>query len=142
MILRKLVGRTGRFAALTMVLFTLAVSAYADEQRGGEPCQPDGASGAENADVGVAAYYARRYEGRRTTSGARYRHNKMTAAHPTLPLGSHVRVTNLANGRSVEVKVTDRCRRRSFPFIDLSRGAAAKLGFLGKGSAKVRIVPL
>jgi rare lipoprotein A len=66
----------------------------------------------------------------------------MTAAHATLPLGSRVRVVNLSNGREVDVTVTDRCRRRSFPFIDLSRSAAAKLGFLGRGTAKVRIISL
>jgi rare lipoprotein A len=96
----------------------------------------------EEGVIGQAVYYSKRYEGRRTTSGSIYRHERMTAAHATLPLGSRVRVVNLANGRDLVVKVTDRCRPRSFPFIDLSRGAAKKLGFLGKGAARVRIIPL
>lgn len=91
---------------------------------------------------GIASYYAKRYNGRKTRSGARYNPEKMTAAHPELPMGTRVRVVNLANDREVIVTVNDRCRGRKFPFIDLSRGAARKLGFLGKGTARVRIVPL
>ncbi|MDQ5985607.1 MAG: Endolytic peptidoglycan transglycosylase RlpA [Syntrophus sp. SKADARSKE-3] len=88
---------------------------------------------------GLAVYYGKRYQGRRTHSGAVYRHKKPTAAHPTLPMGSKVKVVNLANNRSVVVTVNDRCRKRSVEFIDLSRSAAQKLGFLGKGYAKVQM---
>lgn len=91
---------------------------------------------------GVASYYAKRYNGRKTNSGARYDPKKMTAAHPTLPLGTQVRVVNLANNQEVIVTVNDRCRHRKHPFIDLSRAAAHKLGFLGQGIARVRIIPL
>lgn len=91
---------------------------------------------------GIAAYYAKRYNGRKTRSGTRYNPEKMTAAHADLPLGTRVKVVNLANDREVVVTVNDRCRKRSFPFIDLSRAAARKLGFLGKGTARVRITPL
>lgn len=91
---------------------------------------------------GIASYYARRYDGRRTTSGARYNPEKMTAAHQDLPFGTKVKVINLANDKEVVVMVNDRCRKKKKPFIDLSRAAARKLGFLGKGIAKVKIVPL
>lgn len=91
---------------------------------------------------GVAAYYAKRYNGRRTSTGVRYNPEKMTAAHAALPFGTRVKVVNLANDREVVVTVNDRCRDRSFPFIDLSRAAARKLGYLGKGTARVRIIPL
>ena len=91
---------------------------------------------------GVASYYAKRYNGRKTCSGARYNPEKLTAAHPELPFGTKVKVVNLANDRKVTVTINDRCRERSFPFIDLSRAAARELGFLGKGTAKVRIIPL
>jgi len=91
---------------------------------------------------GVASYYAKRYDGRQTCSGARYNPEKLTAAHPDLPFGTRVKVINLANDREVIVTINDRCRDRSFPFIDLSRAAAKKLGFLGKGTARVRIMPL
>jgi len=91
---------------------------------------------------GIATYYANHYNGKKTRSGARYNPEKMTAAHATLPLGTKVRVVNLANDREVVVTINDRCRCREHPFIDLSRAAAAKLGFLGKGTARVKIIPL
>ena len=96
----------------------------------------------EKGSEGVATYYAKRYNGRKTNSGARYNPEKLTAAHSDLPFGTRVKVKNLANDREVTVTINDRCRKRSFPFIDLSRAAAKKLGFLGKGTAKVRIMPL
>lgn len=89
--------------------------------------------------TGIASYYATRYNGRRTTSGQRYNPQKMTGAHPSLPLGTKVRVVNLTNDREVVVTINDRCRKRKHPFIDLSRKAAERLGFLGKGIAKVTI---
>jgi rare lipoprotein A len=92
--------------------------------------------------VGRAYYYAKRYKGRRTSSGATYKTHKLTAAHPTLPFGTRVKVENITNKRSVVVTVNDRCRKRSFEFIDLSHAAARELGFLGKGTARVRITTL
>ena len=86
---------------------------------------------------GIAAYYAKKFDGRKTRSGETYDPEKMTAAHPDFPFGTTVRVVNLANGREVTVIVNDRCRRKNVPFIDLSRAAARELGFLGKGTAKV-----
>lgn len=92
--------------------------------------------------VGIASYYAKRYNGRKTNSGARYDPEKLTAASADLPLGTRVKVVNLANGQEVVVTVNDRCRKKKIPFIDLSRAAARTLGFLGKGIARVRISPL
>ena len=92
--------------------------------------------------VGIASYYAKKFHGRRTTSGERYHPEKMTAAHHSLPLGTRVRVRNLANDKEVTVVVNDRCRKKSIPFIDLSRAAAKKLGFFGAGIANVAITPL
>ncbi|AJE04576.1 septal ring lytic transglycosylase RlpA family protein [Geobacter pickeringii] len=96
----------------------------------------------EEGVVGTASYYAKRYNGRRMTSGKRYDPKKLTAAHPTLPLGTKVKVVNVANNREVTVTITDRCRKRVSHFIDLSREAARKLGFLGRGKTEVRIIPL
>lgn len=87
----------------------------------------------------MACYYAKRFQGKRTASGQRYHPNKMTAAHPTLPLGTQVMVTNPVNNRSVTVTVNDRCRRRSRPFIDLSWEAARQLGILHKGQVSVKM---
>jgi len=95
----------------------------------------------EPAD-GFASYYAKRFEGRRTTSGQRYHPDKMTAAHESLPLGTVVRVVNPATKQEVHVTITDRCARKAFHFIDLSRAAAKKIGLWGKGRIKVVIIPL
>lgn len=91
---------------------------------------------------GKAYYYAKRYNKKRTSSGARYNPRKLTAAHPTIPLGTRVKVVNLANERSVVVTVNDRCRKQSVEVIDLSQAAARQLGFLGKGMARVQIIPM
>ncbi|MEI7639169.1 MAG: septal ring lytic transglycosylase RlpA family protein [Syntrophus sp. (in: bacteria)] len=91
---------------------------------------------------GKAYYYAKRYNKRKTSSGAIYNPRKLTAAHPTIPLGTRVKVVNLANDRSVVVTVNDRCRKHSFEFIDLSQAAARQLGFFGKGMARVRIITI
>ncbi|TSK06780.1 MAG: septal ring lytic transglycosylase RlpA family protein [Geobacter sp.] len=92
--------------------------------------------------IGIATYYAKKFHGRETTSGERYHPEKLTAAHQSLPLGTKVLVRNLANDKEVTVVINDRCRKKSFPFIDLSRAAARKLGFFGEGKAKVAIIPL
>ncbi|HPB70332.1 MAG: septal ring lytic transglycosylase RlpA family protein [Syntrophales bacterium] len=96
----------------------------------------------EEGSVCRAFYYAKRFNGRRTSSGAIYRPERRTAAHPSLPLGTRVRVVNIANDRSVVVTVNDRCRKRSFDVIDLSRAAARELRFLRGGTAWVRVIPL
>jgi rare lipoprotein A len=91
---------------------------------------------------GFASYYAKRFEGRRTTSGHRYRPEKMTAAHQSLPLGTVVRVVNPATSQEVHVTINDRCAKKAYHFIDLSRAAAKKIGLWGKGKIKVVIIPL
>lgn len=91
--------------------------------------------------VGIASWYGgKRWQGRRTSSGARYDENLLTAAHATLPLGSRVRVVVPATGRSVVVTINDRPGTRT-RIIDLSRAAAAKLGILRRGIATVALLP-
>ena len=88
---------------------------------------------------GVASWYGTRYHGKPTSSGETYDMYAMSAAHPTLPIPSYARVTNLANGRSVVVRVNDRGPFRSGRVIDLSYAAAYKLGYTGAGSAEVEV---
>jgi len=88
---------------------------------------------------GVATWYGRRYHGQRTSNGEVYDMYAMTAAHPTLPIPSYVRVTHLGNGRSVVVRVNDRGPFLSDRLIDLSYTAAAKLGYVNAGSAEVEV---
>jgi rare lipoprotein A len=92
--------------------------------------------------VGKATYYANRYNGRRTSSGEVFNQRKMTAAHSTLPNGTLVKVENLANKRTVVVKINDRVRHGNSEIIDLSRAAARKLGILRQGVAMVQITPV
>jgi rare lipoprotein A (peptidoglycan hydrolase) len=90
--------------------------------------------------VGTASWYGPGFQGRRTASGERFNTNDLTAAHPTLPLGTQVVVTNLETGKSVRVRVNDRGPYVRGRKIDLSRAAARKIGMTRKGMAKVRIV--
>ena len=88
---------------------------------------------------GVASWYGRRYHGQRTSIGEVYDMYAMSAAHPTLPLPSYARVTNLSNWRSVVVRVNDRGPFLNNRLIDLSYAAAYRLGFIGRGSAMVEV---
>jgi rare lipoprotein A len=89
--------------------------------------------------VGTASWYGEYFVGKPTASGEDYDMYDMTAAHPTLPLGSYVRVTNLHNGRAVVVKVNDRGPVVPGRIIDLSYGAARALQFEERGLQKVRL---
>lgn len=88
---------------------------------------------------GVASWYGRRYHGKQTSSGEIYDMYAMSAAHTILPIPSYVRVTNIANGRSVVVRVNDRGPFIDSRLIDLSYTAAYKLGILGGGSGMVEV---
>ncbi|MEA3033367.1 MAG: rare lipoprotein [Sphingomonadales bacterium] len=88
---------------------------------------------------GQASYYGRELAGNRTSSGERFNPMALTAAHRTLPLGSLVRVTNLANGRSVIVRVNDRGPFVRTRLIDVSLGAAREIGMVAQGRAQVRL---
>lgn len=84
-------------------------------------------------------YYAKKFEGRRTSSGQRYRGEKFTAAHRTLPFGTIITVKNLRNGKIVKVKVNDRGPFSKKFSLDLSRAAAKAIGIYRLGYAKVEI---
>ena len=88
---------------------------------------------------GVASWYGKRYHGQKTSSGEVYDMYQMTAAHPTLPIPSYARVTNIKNGKSVVVRINDRGPFRSGRVIDLSYVAAYKLGYIQAGEATVEV---
>jgi rare lipoprotein A len=90
-------------------------------------------------EKGKASYYADKFEGRKTASGATFHQNGLTAAHRTLPFGTKVKVTNTANGRSVKVKITDRGPFAEGRVIDLSKKAAKKIGMISTGVASVEV---
>ena len=94
--------------------------------------------------TGEATYYANHFEGRRTASGIPFRQNQMVAAHRAYPFGTILRVTNLANDRSVNVRVVDRgpfgsSAKAQRTILDLSRRAAGELGYTDAGRARVRV---
>lgn len=94
---------------------------------------------AAQTQSGKASFYADKFEGRSTASGEKYKHNKLTGAHKTLPFGTKVKVTNIANNQSVEVVINDRGPYVDGRIIDLSRSAAEKLGFINIGLADVKL---
>lgn len=90
-------------------------------------------------EEGLASWYGKRFHGKKTASGELYDMYAMTAAHPTLPIPSYARVTLLSTGKSVVVRINDRGPFHSSRIIDLSYTAAHKLGYIGRGSAQVRV---
>jgi rare lipoprotein A len=93
-------------------------------------------SDAQVASQGLASFYT---EGTRTANGESFDTHEMTAAHPTLPFGTRLRVTNVATGRSVTVRVNDRGPFVSGRVVDVSYAAAETLGMVGRGVAKVKL---
>jgi len=124
---------------LAAALFALAVAgcAAAPPPAGRETAWSARAAGYDR--VGHASWYGNKFHGRRTASGQRYNMHAMTAAHRTLPFGTQVAVTNLANGRTVRLLINDRGPFVRGRLIDVSRRAAHELGFLGRGTARVRV---
>ncbi len=96
-----------------------------------------------NPVVGTASWYGPGFQGRLTANGERFDQNELTAAHRTLPFGTRLRVTNQTNGKSVVVRVNDRGPYVGKRVIDLSRGAAKKIGLVktGVGRVKLEVMP-
>jgi len=90
----------------------------------------------KTSSYGLASFYG---EGLRTASGEMFNPNELTAAHPTLPFGTRLRVTNVTNGRSVVVRVNDRGPFVPGRVVDVSHSAAETLGMIGSGTAKVKV---
>jgi len=111
----------------------------------GNPYQIDGqwyyplASGDTYDEVGVASWYGTKFHGKKTANGETYDMHAMTAAHTTLPIPSVVRVTNLENGKAIEVRVNDRGPFVKSRLIDLSYAAAKALGYRKQGTTRVRV---
>ena len=91
---------------------------------------------------GIATYYAASHHGKKTASGEIFDMNSLTTAHRALPMGTRIRVTNIENGRMVEVRVNDRGPYVRNRILDLSRKAATDLDFIRAGRARVRIETL
>jgi rare lipoprotein A len=90
-------------------------------------------------ETGLASWYGPRFHGKRTASGEVFNQEDFTAAHRTLPWGTKVKVTNIANGKSVAVRINDRGPFGKGRIIDISRAAARVLGMVGSGITTVRL---
>ena len=88
---------------------------------------------------GIGSWYGKKFHGQRTASGEIYDMYKMTAAHPTLPIPSYARVTNVRNGKQIIVRINDRGPFHAERIIDLSYTAALKLGYIGRGSSELEV---
>lgn len=102
------------------------------------PAAPAPAATADRME-GLAAYYSNRLNGRKTASGQIFNQNALTGAHPTLPFGTKVKVTNTKNNRSIVVRINDRGPTQANRVIDLSRAAAGKLAMRRAGLVPVKL---
>lgn len=98
-----------------------------------EPAQPT------TMETGLASWYGPKFHGKLTASGEVFNQEKFTAAHPTLPWGTRVTVTNLDNGKSVDVRINDRGPFKGGRIIDVSRAAARALGMVKRGITTVQV---
>jgi rare lipoprotein A len=89
--------------------------------------------------TGIASFYNNKFNGRRTATGAVFSNSGLTCACNKLPLGTRVRVTNLKNGKSIEVVVNDRLAANNHRVVDLTERAAKELGFYSAGLTKVKV---
>jgi len=119
--------------------------AIPEQQRARSAEPPDSSSlvPSGQGESGTATYSGNELDGRPTASGEIFDSNALTAAHPSLPIGSYVRVTNVSTGKSVVVRINDRCRASANRVIQVTKRAADDLGLIGgAGNATVRIEPL
>ena len=110
-------------------------------EQGTQTSQEKGTSAAKpnHKEVGEASWYGPGFHGKETANGETFNQNKMTAAHPSLPLGTKAEVTNLENGKKVEVRINDRGPYAEDRVIDVSRAAAKRLGMEEEGTTEVKI---
>ena len=101
--------------------------------------RPPARSGSLLTLEGVASFYADDFHGKQAANGERFDMNALTAAHRTFPFGTQMRVTNIANGKAVAVRVNDRGPFKEGRLIDLSLRAARELDMISSGTAKVRL---
>jgi rare lipoprotein A len=132
------VNSSRRLAALGLASLVLAgcASGRGDAPGAPMPAERENAREGEIAS-GLASWYGEKFQGRRTASGERFDMNALTAAHPSLPFGTLVRVRNPRNGREIEVRINDRGPFTGGRIIDLSRAAADAIGLVQAGVGPV-----
>jgi rare lipoprotein A len=128
--------RALRVAALALLAAASACTAVPPPAA---PLAPAAVEQPTYAETGVASWYGRDHQGKRTAAGERFDMNQLTAAHRTLPLNTMVRVTNIENQKTVKVRINDRGPYARTRIIDLSSRAARALDIVDDGMAKVRL---
>lgn len=126
--------------ALAWPLMLLAIACGPPVRRPPSPAPPPAPPAKSGwSEEGMASWYGEPFHGRKTANGETYDMEKLTAAHKTLPFHTVVRVTNLKNGRSVDVRINDRGPFVKGRIVDLSRAAARQVDMIGDGVAPVRL---
>ena len=118
--------RNLNYAVITVIMVAVA-------------CAAPSLAGKAYTEEGLASWYGKKFQGKKTASGEKFDMHKLTAAHRTLPFGTRVKVTRIDNGKSVVVKINDRGPFVKGRIIDLSKAAAKKLDMINAGVARVRI---
>ncbi|TFZ07242.1 septal ring lytic transglycosylase RlpA family protein [Ramlibacter henchirensis] len=128
-------------AALSGCAIPLPHTVDEETQEAVQEAVPESVSPSVGAELqrGIASWYGLPFHGRRTASGERFDMTAMTAAHPTLPFGTHVKVRSLENGREVTVRINDRGPFTKGRIIDLSHAAARAIGLLSRGTKAVSL---
>ena len=137
-----IVSHDMRQAVLSVVVMGVVMFGCGEKKRvraAPPPTAPAKTPGPYNGETGIASWYGRPYHGRQSASGEIYDMEQLTAAHRTLPFGAQVRVRNLTNDKTIEVRINDRGPFVDGRVIDLSRAAARAIGMLGPGTAPVRL---
>jgi rare lipoprotein A len=134
-------SRRNRFAGCSgvVLLGALALSGCTSERSVESGKGSAASTKPSHQEVGEASWYGPGFHGKETASGETFNQGKMTAAHPTLPMGTQATVTNLENSKKVEVRINDRGPYAGDRVIDLSRAAAKKLGMKEDGITEVKI---
>ena len=137
---RKCRSRVWRGALIATLTFAGCTSDRSGEQIK-QTSQSKGTPAAKtnHKEVGEASWYGPGFQGKETANGETFDQSKLTAAHPSLPLGSKAAVTNLENGKKVEVRINDRGPYAGDRVIDVSQAAAKRLGMEGEGKTEVKI---
>lgn len=122
-----------------LVILLLPAAAFAEGGVDSIPAKHHHHQEPPKVQYGIASYYAKKFEGRKTYTDEIFYEDSLTGASNTLPMHTWVKVTNLRNHRSVFVRINDKMHPRNKRIIDLSRAAAEKIGFAGRGLTRVRI---
>jgi rare lipoprotein A len=127
------------FTFLLLIIFSCIIHAQRKDRHKHITDRADTSSKKIIIKYGIASFYAKKFNGRKTANGEIFSSTKYTAACNVLPLNTWIKVTNLRNNKSVVVKVNDRLHARNKRLVDLSKSAAQKLGYYGRGITRVKV---